>query len=51
MESEKLENPKKPSKGVLITVGTTNFNNLIIEIDNGLFYENLIEAGFTHVYF
>lgn len=39
------------SKGILITVGTTDFDPLIIEIDNSLFYENLIKSGFTHVYF
>ena len=38
-------------KGVLITVGTTNFNSLIEEIDAPLFYEQLIKAGFQRVYF
>jgi hypothetical protein len=42
---------KAKQKGILITVGTTNFNPLIKEIDNVIFYENLISSGFTHVYF
>ena len=36
-------------KQILITVGTTKFENLIKAIDNKKFYEMLINAGFTKI--
>jgi UDP-N-acetylglucosamine transferase subunit ALG13 len=34
-------------KSLLVTVGSTNFNSLITQLDQKEFYEILIKAGFT----
>ena len=36
-------------KQILITVGTTKFENLIKAIDNEKFYEMIINNGFTKI--
>ena len=36
-------------KQILITVGTTKFENLIKAIDNEKFYELIINNGFTKI--
>ena len=38
-------------KQILITVGTTKFENLIKAIDSEKFYEMLINNGFTKIIF
>ena len=52
MEKEETYKAEKDKgKSILVTVGTTNFDSLIKQLDNPLFYELLLKGEFKNLYF